>query len=120
ARERHERGRRVEMPAGDGRLFREAAAGAACRGARLSRAQQQTETHMTPRSALAIAAAAFSIAAGAQTVNVALNADIRSLNPGVNRDDNTDTVVLHIVEGLVALRENGGGGPQRAGQDGEA
>jgi peptide/nickel transport system substrate-binding protein len=47
----------------------------------------------------------------AQTINVPLNADIRSLNPGVNRDDNTDTVMLHVVEGLVALRENGGVGP---------
>jgi peptide/nickel transport system substrate-binding protein len=66
---------------------------------------------MILRTAFAIAAAALSMAAGAQTVNVALNADIRSLNPGVNRDDNTDTVVLHIVEGLVALRENGTIGP---------
>jgi peptide/nickel transport system substrate-binding protein len=68
---------------------------------------------MTARTAIAIAAAAlgFAAAAPAQTVNVALNADIRSLNPGVNRDDNTDTVVLHMVEGLVALRENGAVGP---------
>ncbi len=56
-------------------------------------------------------AAVGSGAAAAQTVNVALNADIRSLNPGVNRDDNTDSVVLHMVEGLVALRENGTVGP---------
>ena len=33
-----------------------------------------------------------------------LNADIRSTDPGVNRDSNTDGVMLHIVEGLVALR----------------
>ncbi len=56
-------------------------------------------------------AAVGSGAAAAQTINVALNADIRSLNPGVNRDDNTDSVVLHMVEGLVALRENGTVGP---------
>jgi peptide/nickel transport system substrate-binding protein len=43
----------------------------------------------------------------AQAVTVALNADIRSTNPGVNRDDNTDAVVLHMVEGLVGYRENG-------------
>ncbi|QRM34272.1 ABC transporter substrate-binding protein [Microvirga sp. VF16] len=45
--------------------------------------------------------------AAAQNVTVALNADIRSTNPGVNRDDNTDAVVLHMVEGLVGYRENG-------------
>ncbi|AWM87984.1 ABC transporter substrate-binding protein [Microvirga sp. 17 mud 1-3] len=45
--------------------------------------------------------------AAAQSVTVALNADIRSTNPGVNRDDNTDAVVLHMVEGLVGYRENG-------------
>jgi peptide/nickel transport system substrate-binding protein len=56
-------------------------------------------------------AAAGAGPAAAQTVTVALNADIRSVNPGVNRDDNTDTVVLHLVEGLVALKENGTVGP---------
>ena len=35
-------------------------------------------------------------------LRISLNADIRSTNPGVNRDDNTDAVVLHAVEGLVA------------------
>jgi len=67
---------------------------------------------MTARTPIAaLAALVLAGAAQAQTVNVSLNADIRSLNPGVNRDDNTDTVVLHLVEGLVALRENGGVGP---------
>ena len=49
--------------------------------------------------------------ATAQSVTVALNADIRSTNPGVNRDDNTDGVVLNMVEGLVGYRENGSVGP---------
>jgi peptide/nickel transport system substrate-binding protein len=40
------------------------------------------------------------------TIQISLNADIRSTNPGVNRDANTDTVMMHIVEGLVAYREN--------------
>ena len=40
------------------------------------------------------------------TLRIALNADIRGTNPGVNRDDNTDAVVLHVVEGLVAYGEN--------------
>ena len=60
-------------------------------------------------SVLALALGAAS--AQAQTINVALNADIRSTNPGVNRDDNTDAVVLHMVEGLVGYRENGAVGP---------
>ena len=38
---------------------------------------------------------------------VAMNADIRTTNPGVNRDGNTDSVMMHIVEGLVAYREDG-------------
>jgi len=68
---------------------------------------------MTFRKLLAAAAAVLVLlgTAHSQTVTVSLNADIRSVNPGVNRDDNTDTVVLHIVEGLVALREDGSVGP---------
>ncbi|MGQ3028726.1 MAG: ABC transporter substrate-binding protein, partial [Ferrovibrionaceae bacterium] len=45
-------------------------------------------------------------ASAAGTLKVSLNADIRSSSPGVNRDDNTDGVVLHVVEGLVAYRED--------------
>ena len=45
------------------------------------------------------------------TLRVGLNADIRSTEPGVNRDENTDTVILHIVEGLVAHREDASVGP---------
>lgn len=44
-------------------------------------------------------------------VSAALNADIRSTNPGVNRDDNTDAVLLHMIEGLVGYRENGAVAP---------
>ena len=44
-------------------------------------------------------------------VRVALNADIRGTMPGTNRDSNTDTIVLHLVEGLVAYREDGTVGP---------
>lgn len=66
---------------------------------------------LRPRTCMPFAIAALAAAATAQTVNVSLNADIRSLNPGVNRDDGTDAVVLHMVEGLVALKENGTVGP---------
>jgi len=37
-----------------------------------------------------------------------------SLDPGTLRDENTDAVVLHIVEGLVAPREDGSIGPMLA------
>jgi len=40
------------------------------------------------------------------TLRIRLNADIRSTDPGMNRDANTDAVVLHMVEGLVAYRED--------------
>jgi len=49
------------------------------------------------------------LAAGAQAataLRVQLPADIRSIDPGVNRDHNTDGVVLHMVEGLVAYGDD--------------
>lgn len=45
--------------------------------------------------------------AARDTIHVAINSDIRSLNPGVSRDSNTDGVLMHVVEGLVAYGENG-------------
>jgi peptide/nickel transport system substrate-binding protein len=39
-------------------------------------------------------------------LKIALDSDIRSTEPGVNRDGNSDTVVANIVEGLVAFSEN--------------
>lgn len=50
-------------------------------------------------------------AQAATSLRVALNADIRSTEPGVNRDENTDAVILHVVEGLVAYREDASVGP---------
>ncbi len=44
--------------------------------------------------------------AQASSLRVQLPFDIRSINPGVNRDHNTDGVVLHMVEGLVAYGED--------------
>ncbi|BBK29381.1 peptide/nickel transport system substrate-binding protein [Stella humosa] len=47
-------------------------------------------------------------AAAAQApLRVALNADIRGSDPGVNRDGNTDGVMMHVLEGLVGLTETG-------------
>lgn len=59
-------------------------------------------------SFLALAASlGFGLAAPAaaqDTLRIRLNADIRSTDPGVNRDANTDGLVWHVLEGLVALR----------------
>lgn len=40
------------------------------------------------------------------TLHVAVETDIRSTNPGVKRDRTTDVVLHHVVESLVAYREN--------------
>ncbi|EIM26335.1 ABC transporter substrate-binding protein [Microvirga lotononidis] len=53
-----------------------------------------------------MAASVLPALAQQSVLRIALNADIRSTNPGVNRDDNTDAVVLHAVEGLVGYGEN--------------
>jgi peptide/nickel transport system substrate-binding protein len=45
-------------------------------------------------------------AAPATPLRIAMTADIRSTEPGVNRDANSDMVVMHVVEGLVAFGEN--------------
>ncbi|HEV8691071.1 MAG TPA: ABC transporter substrate-binding protein [Ideonella sp.] len=68
---------------------------------------------MIPKSLLALLLAAGAVlpAAAQSIARVSLNADIRSTHPGVNRDDNTDAVVLHMVEGLVAYREDASVGP---------
>ena len=66
-------------------------------------------------AAFVVIATAFPGMAGAQpaqdTLRIRLNEDIRSTDPGVNRDSNTDAVVAHLVEGLVAFREDTSVGP---------
>jgi peptide/nickel transport system substrate-binding protein len=84
------------------------------------------------RAILAAAAGAAALAALAPhsalaeggTLRARINADIRSSDPGTNRDANTDAVVLHTVEGLVAFREDTSVGPLLAesydiGEDGK-
>ncbi|KAG1244720.1 hypothetical protein G6F68_015340 [Rhizopus microsporus] len=66
--------------------------------------------HFVPR-ALALSLALAAVPVHAAVLTVAQPADIRSTNPGVNRDNTTDGVVLNIVEGLVGYRENGTVGP---------
>lgn len=61
-----------------------------------------------PKYLIACAFATFAASAAAQTVlRVHQDADIRSSDPGVNRDANTDYVVLHVVEGLVGYNAKG-------------
>jgi peptide/nickel transport system substrate-binding protein len=51
---------------------------------------------------------------GGSVLRARLNADIASSDPGMRRDFNTDAVLLHVVEGLVAAREDGTVGPMLA------
>lgn len=53
------------------------------------------------------ALAALAIPAHAETIRAALNQDLRSSQPGVNRDGNSDTVMAHAVEGLVSYDRGG-------------
>jgi len=65
--------------------------------------------------ALLAALASPSLAASdPSTLNLMLSADIRGTAPGVVRDENTDTVMMHVFEGLVGLREDGSVGPMLA------
>jgi peptide/nickel transport system substrate-binding protein len=62
-----------------------------------------------------LATLAATAPANAETLlRTRLNADIRSTDPGTNRDANTDGVMAHIVEGLVAFREDTSIGPMLA------
>lgn len=48
------------------------------------------------------------------TLVIAVNADPRSLEPGINRDSNSDIVVNHLFEGLVGYRTDLSVGPALA------
>lgn len=54
----------------------------------------------------AVLLASTSLAA-ARDITIAHSSDLRSNNPGVNRDGNTDAVILHLVEGLVGYNNSG-------------
>jgi peptide/nickel transport system substrate-binding protein len=67
------------------------------------------------RIVLLVLAASLATAPGYATMlRARLNTDIASTNPGVTRDENTDAVLMHVVEGLVAYREDGSVGPMLA------
>jgi peptide/nickel transport system substrate-binding protein len=57
-------------------------------------------------TALVLLAGGAQAALAQSSIKVQLGADIRSTNPGVDRDGDTDAVVGHFVEGLVAYGEN--------------
>jgi peptide/nickel transport system substrate-binding protein len=62
-------------------------------------------------SGLAIPALAEAVPAGEAPrfggeIRVALTSDIRSTNPGVRRDGNTDAVLYHVAEALVAFGDD--------------
>ena len=65
---------------------------------------------MRRRGLLGLAGALVAGQARAQapgtTLRVRFNSDIRGTDPFGSRDENTDAVLLHCVEGLVAFREN--------------
>lgn len=65
---------------------------------------------MKPCTLLATAVLALGGAAHAapapNAIRIAVTSDIRSSDPGVNRDSNTDAVMMHVVEGLVAYGED--------------
>lgn len=70
----------------------------------------RTFRHLAAATALTLLAAPGL----AQTVSVAMPGDIRSIDFGVNRDGNTDNVLHHVVEALVAYRDDLSVGPQLA------
>lgn len=73
--------------------------------------------HVRRLLAAVIAASSITVvvpAAAQDTLRIRLNADIRSTDPGVNRDANTDGIVWHLVEGLVALRADASIAPMLA------
>jgi len=66
-------------------------------------------------SLLVLGTLLVALPAAAQSIlRARLNSDIVSTDPGTRRDENTDGVLLHIVEGLVGSREDGSVGPMLA------
>jgi len=54
----------------------------------------------------AVLMATTSAFAASDTVRIRVSSDLRSIDPGVNRDFNTDFMLQHVLEGLVAFRED--------------
>jgi peptide/nickel transport system substrate-binding protein len=62
-------------------------------------------------AAMAVSGEAMSGAALGRILRTQINADILGTDPAGRRDENTDAVLLHMMEGLVAYREDGSVGP---------
>lgn len=60
------------------------------------------------------AAVCGTAAADGSVLRIALNADVRGFEPGVGRDANSDLVIHHVVESLVAWRRDMTIGPSLA------
>jgi peptide/nickel transport system substrate-binding protein len=69
---------------------------------------------MSAGLAFSLACTATTALAAGGVLRARWNADIRSTDPGTNRDANTDGVMGHVVEGLVAFREDTSVGPMLA------
>jgi peptide/nickel transport system substrate-binding protein len=81
----------------------------------MMRGRRPSHVMMVGLMAVLVTLAAAIPRADAETLlRTRLNADIRSTDPGTNRDANTDGVMAHIVEGLVAFREDTSIGPMLA------
>ncbi len=80
----------------------------------MTRARRPSRTTMVGLVALLATLAVVAHANAETLLRTRLNADIRSTDPGTNRDANTDGVMAHIVEGLVAFREDTSIGPMLA------
>lgn len=65
-------------------------------------------------AALPLSAASVGPSHAPAVLRARLNADIASTNVGVIRDENTDAVLMHVVEGLVAYREDASIAPMLA------
>lgn len=65
-------------------------------------------------AALGLLTVAPAVAQPQDVLRIQLNADIRSTDPGINRDANSDAVVMNVLEGLVAFREDATVGPMLA------
>lgn len=59
----------------------------------------------------ALAAALCAVESPAATIRTQINSDILGTDPAGRRDENTDAVLLHMFEGLVAYREDTSIGP---------
>lgn len=67
-----------------------------------------TRSTITMAALCGVLLAGTAMAAQAQEgiLRIRINADIRSTDPGINRDANSDAVVAHLVEGLVGYRDD--------------